>query len=82
VRAVSNLVLVGVIYALACEKTEERGCALKRIDDVERERAWQRIAEVKSRVRDLKPNPDQSAIEEEEEIAEAVKEFRRTKRHG
>ena len=59
------------------------GVLLKPVAVVERERAWQRIADVKSRVRDLKPNPDQTAAESEEEIAEAVKEFRRTKKkHG
>jgi AbrB family looped-hinge helix DNA binding protein len=59
------------------------GVLLKPVAVVERERAWQRIEEVRSHVRDLKPNPDQSATEEEEEIAEIVKEFRRTKKkHG
>ena len=59
------------------------GVLLKPVAVVERERAWQRIEEVRSHVCDLKPNPDQSATEEEEEIAEIVKEFRRTKKkHG
>jgi AbrB family looped-hinge helix DNA binding protein len=59
------------------------GVLLKPVAVVERERAWQRIAEVKSRVRDLNPSPGQTAAEAEEEIAEAVKEFRRTKKnHG
>lgn len=56
------------------------GVLLKPVAVVERERAWQRIADVKSRVRDLKPNPSQSDSEVEEEIAETVKEFRRTKK--
>ncbi len=53
---------------------------LKPIAVLESERAWQRIAEVKSRVRDLKPIPGQTNAEAEGEIAEAVKEFRHAKR--
>jgi hypothetical protein len=49
---------------------------------VERERAWQRIVELKSRIRDLKPDPGQSATKEEEEIAKMVKEFRRMKKEN
>jgi AbrB family looped-hinge helix DNA binding protein len=56
------------------------GVLLKPVAVVERERAWQRIADVKSRVRDLKPNPNKSDTEVEEEIAETVKEFRRVKK--
>jgi AbrB family looped-hinge helix DNA binding protein len=59
------------------------GVLLKPVAMVERERAWQRIADLKSRVRDLKPDPSKSDTEVEEEIADTVKEFRRTKRkHG
>jgi len=59
------------------------GVLLKPVAVVERERAWQRIADVKSRVRDRKPNPNKSDTEVEEEIAETVKEFRRMKKkHG
>jgi AbrB family looped-hinge helix DNA binding protein len=59
------------------------GVLLKPVAMVERERAWQRIADVKSRVRDLTPDPSKSDTQVEEEIAGTVKEFRRTKkRHG
>jgi len=61
----------------------KEGVLLKPVAMVERERAWQRIADLKSRVRDLKPDPSKSDTEAEEEIAEMVKEFRRTKKkHG
>jgi AbrB family looped-hinge helix DNA binding protein len=56
------------------------GVLLKPVAVVERERAWQRIQEIKARVRDLKPDPTKSDTEVEEEIAESVKEFRRKKR--
>jgi AbrB family looped-hinge helix DNA binding protein len=61
----------------------KEGVLLKPVAVVERERAWQRIAEVKSRVRDLKPDPTKSDTEAEEEVAEMVMEFRRSKKkHG
>jgi AbrB family looped-hinge helix DNA binding protein len=56
------------------------GVLLKPVAVVERERAWQRIQEIKARVRDLKPDPSKSSREAEEEIAEMVKEFRRKKK--
>ena len=55
----------------------KEGVLLKPIGVVQRERAWQRIEEITSRVRDLMPNPRKSNEEEEEEIAEMIKEFRR-----
>ena len=64
-------------------KIVKDGVLLKPVAVVERERAWQRIADVKSRVRDLKPDPSKSDKEAEEEIADVVKEVRRTKKkHG
>jgi AbrB family looped-hinge helix DNA binding protein len=61
----------------------KEGVLLKPVAVVERERAWQRIAEIKSRVRDLMPDPSKSDTEAEEEIAEMVKEHRRSKKkHG
>ena len=61
----------------------EGGVLLTPVALVERERAWQRIADLKSRVRDLKPDPSKSDTEAEEEIAGMVKEIRRTKKkHG
>jgi AbrB family looped-hinge helix DNA binding protein len=61
----------------------KEGVLLKPVAVVERERAWERIADLKSRVRVLKPDPNKSDTEAEEEIAEMVKEFRRAKKqHG
>jgi AbrB family looped-hinge helix DNA binding protein len=53
------------------------GVLLKPVSVVRRKRAWQRIEEITSRVRDLKPDPGKSNEEEEEEIAQSIKEFRR-----
>jgi AbrB family looped-hinge helix DNA binding protein len=59
------------------------GVLLKPVAVVERKRAWQRIEEITSRVRDLAPDPSKSNEEEEEEIAESIKEFRRkNKKHA
>ena len=55
----------------------EGGVLLKPVSVVRRKRAWQRIEEITSRVRDRKPNPRKSNKEEEGEIAESIKEFRR-----
>ena len=58
------------------------GVLLKPVAVVERERAWQRIQQLKSRLR-VKPDPDKSNKEVEEEIAAMVKEHRRSSRkHG
>ena len=54
----------------------KEGVLLKPVAMVERERAWQRIADLKSRVRDLKPDQSKGDTETEEEIAEMVKESR------
>lgn len=53
------------------------GVLLKPVSVVERKRAWQRIKKVMSHVRDLKPNPKEDVRAKEEDIARAVKEFRR-----
>ena len=59
------------------------GVLLKPVSVVQRKRAWQRIEEITSRVRDLKPSRRKSNREEEEEIADSIKEFRRkTKKHA
>ena len=58
----------------------KEGVLLKPVAVVKRERAWQRIQEVTSRVRDRWPDPSKSNKEEEEEIAESIKEFRRKNR--
>jgi AbrB family looped-hinge helix DNA binding protein len=53
------------------------GVLLKPVSVVKRKQAWQRIEEITSRVHDRKPDSRKSNTEEEEEIAESVKEFRR-----
>ena len=58
------------------------GVLLKPVAVVERERAWQRIQQLKSRLR-VKPDPHKSSKEVEEEIAAMVKEHRRSiRKHG
>ncbi|MGO9023891.1 MAG: AbrB/MazE/SpoVT family DNA-binding domain-containing protein [Beijerinckiaceae bacterium] len=56
------------------------GVLLKPVAMVERKRAWEGILHATSQVRDLKSDPSKSNKEEEEEIAESIKEFRRKKR--
>jgi bifunctional DNA-binding transcriptional regulator/antitoxin component of YhaV-PrlF toxin-antitoxin module len=56
------------------------GVLLKPVEMVERERAWKGIVHATSRVKDLKPNPKESATAKEEAIARMVKEHRRKKR--
>lgn len=64
-------------------KIVKEGMNLKPVAMVERERAWQRIADLKSQIRDLKPDPSKSDTEVEEEIAGTVKPFRRAAmKHG
>ena len=61
-------------------KIVKEGVLLKPVAVVERKRAWKAILGATSQVRDLKPSPKKSNQEEEEQIAEMVKEFRRKKR--
>ena len=57
------------------------GVLLKPVSAEERKRqAWEKILHATSQVRDLGPDPRKSNEEEEEEIAEYVKEFRRQNR--
>ncbi len=64
-------------------KIVKEGMNLKPVAMVERERAWQRIADLKSQIRDLKPDPSKSDTEVEEKIAGTVKAFRRAAmKHG
>ena len=56
------------------------GVLLKPVAVVERDRAWQRIQQIKSRVRSLKPDAGKGDKEVEEEIAETVKQIRRKQR--
>lgn len=42
---------------------------------VDREQAWAKIEHAMASVKDLAPNPQQSPQEQEEEIAEIVKEY-------
>jgi AbrB family looped-hinge helix DNA binding protein len=43
---------------------------------VDREQAWVKIEHAMASVKDLAPNPKQSPQEQEEEIAEIIKEYR------
>jgi AbrB family looped-hinge helix DNA binding protein len=58
----------------------KEGVLLKPVAVAQREKAWEGILHATSQVRDLKPDPSKSNKEEEEEIAESIKEFRRKKR--
>lgn len=60
----------------------EGGVLLKPVSVVERKRAWQRIEQTLSRVRDLAPNPNENNIAAEEEIAEEVREYRRKRKNA
>ena len=53
------------------------GILLKPMAVVEREHAWQRVFEAMGNVTDTAPKPGQSPQEQEEDIAEMVKDFRR-----
>jgi AbrB family looped-hinge helix DNA binding protein len=44
---------------------------------VDREQAWTKIERAMASVKDLAPNPQQSPQEQEEEIAEIIKEYRK-----
>ena len=61
-------------------KIVKGGVLLKPVAMVERKRAWEGILHATSQVRDLKPDSSKSNKEEEEAIAESIKEFRRKKR--
>jgi AbrB family looped-hinge helix DNA binding protein len=61
-------------------KIVKDGVLLKPVAVVERERAWRRIQEIRSRVRDLKPDKKKGSREVEEEIAQMVKDYRRKNR--
>ena len=43
---------------------------------VDREQAWAKIERAMASVKDLAPNPQQSPQEQEEDIAEIIKEYR------
>ena len=53
------------------------GILLKPVSVVERKRAWKDLHQAAAEVRDARPKKSQSPSEQEEEIAEAVKSFRR-----
>jgi AbrB family looped-hinge helix DNA binding protein len=46
---------------------------------VDREQAWAKIEHAMASVKDLAPNPHQNPQEQEEEIAEIIKEYRKDK---
>ena len=58
----------------------KEGILLKPVSAVEREKAWKRVFTAMKGVKDKKPNPKQSPKEQEEEIAQWIKDFR--KRHA
>jgi AbrB family looped-hinge helix DNA binding protein len=53
------------------------GILLKPMALVAREQTWQRVFEAMGNVTDTAPKPGQTPQEQEEEIAEMVKDFRR-----
>src|SRR6266849_6290687 len=53
------------------------GILLKPMAVVERENAWQRVFDAMGKVVDTAPKPEQTPQEQEEEIAETIKDFRR-----
>jgi AbrB family looped-hinge helix DNA binding protein len=53
------------------------GILLKPMTVVERDKAWQRVFDAMGQVVDTAPKPGQTSQEQEEEIAEMVKAFRR-----
>lgn len=59
----------------------EQGILLKPVAVVERKRAWNRLFEVLDSVEEKKPRRGKKAKQEEEEIAEMVKDFRK-RSHG
>jgi AbrB family looped-hinge helix DNA binding protein len=57
------------------------GILLKPVVVVEREKAWEKVMAALQKVKDKKPNSKQTPQEQEEEIAQWVKAFRK-KRHA
>ena len=55
----------------------EEGILLKPVAVVEREKAWKKVFGAMRKVKDKKPNPKQTPQEQEEEIAQMVKVFRK-----
>ncbi len=58
----------------------EEGILLKPVTVVDREKAWRRVLEIVEQDKWIGPEPRPSPEEEEEQIFEAVREFR--ERHG
>ncbi len=59
----------------------KEGILLKPAAVVEREKAWKNVVAAMKSVKDKKPNPKQTPQEQEEEIAQWVKDLRK-KRHA
>jgi AbrB family looped-hinge helix DNA binding protein len=59
-------------------KVVKNGVMLKPVAVTDRDRAWKKIEEITSRVRDMKPTGDAKA--DEEWIAREIKRFRRERR--
>lgn len=60
----------------------EGGVLLKPVSVVERKRAWQRIEQTLSHVRDLAPDPNEDNAAAEEAIAEEVREYRHERKNA
>ena len=58
------------------------GVLLKPLGVVQRKRAWERMMQAASHVKDLEPNPDEDISAEEERIAEDIKAMRRERGHA
>lgn len=62
---------------LEAEAVKE-GILLKPVSVVERQKGWQRVLDVMERVHAKQPKSKKSPKEQEEEIADMIKEYRRT----
>lgn len=60
----------------------EGGVLLKPVSVVERTRAWQRIEDTLSRVRDIAPDSQEDNTAEEQKIADEVTEHRHKRKHA
>jgi len=59
----------------------KEGILLKPVSVVERDKVWKKMVAAMKSVEDTKPNPKQAPQQQEEEIAQWVKDFRR-KQHA
>ena len=57
----------------------KEGILLKPMVVVEREKTWEKVMAATQKVKDKKPDPKQTPQEQEEEIAQWVKDFRKNR---